>query len=143
MKKKNSEYSKALLRQESALIWVISVSFIILAFYCIRLGFVGTLPWLSAMVAFPWTAYGVSQAMYYKKSEKENTKGGIKYDTVLLEAQAAFANAAQTAQQVTAEAQMEAETQQYTQSYVMEYEYPTETDESDPYATYSGDESTI
>jgi hypothetical protein len=37
------------------------------------------------MVAFPWTAYGVSQTFYYKKAEKENTKGGIKYDTVLAE----------------------------------------------------------
>ena len=31
------------------------------------------------MAAFPWTAYGVSQAFYYKKSMAENTKGGIKY----------------------------------------------------------------
>lgn len=83
---KNNEYSKSLLKQESALIWILSISFIMLAFYCIHKGFAGSLPWLSAMVGFPWTAYGVSQAMYYKKSMAENTTGGIKYETVLEEA---------------------------------------------------------
>ena len=80
-----SEFSKFLLKQESALIWIMSLSFIILAFYCIHAGFTGSLPWLAAMVGFPWTAYGVSQAMYYRKSMRENTCGGIKYDTVMEE----------------------------------------------------------
>jgi hypothetical protein len=35
------------------------------------------------MVGFPWSAYGVSQMYYYKKSMAENTKDGIKYDTVM------------------------------------------------------------
>lgn len=85
--KKHKEFSKILLIQESALIWILSISFIILAFYCIYMGFMGSLPWLAAMVGFPWTAYGVSQVKYYGKAEKENTRGGIKYETVLLEAQ--------------------------------------------------------
>ena len=46
------------------------------------------------MVGFPWTAYGVSQAMYYRKSQKENTAGGIKYESVILEAQQKYQNAA-------------------------------------------------
>jgi hypothetical protein len=83
------EFSKTLLKQESALIWIMSLSFIVLAFYCIYEGFTGSLPWLAAMVGFPWTAYGVSQAMYYRKSMKENTSGGIKYETVLEEARRA------------------------------------------------------
>lgn len=87
MHKKNKEFSKFLLKQESALIWIMSLSFIVLAFYCIHEGFTGSLPWLAAMVGFPWTAYGVSQAMYYRKSMAENTTGGIKYESVLAEAQ--------------------------------------------------------
>ena len=87
MTKKNNEYSKVLLKQESVLIWIMSLSFIVLAFYCIHEGFTGSLPWLAAMVGFPWTAYGVSQAMYYRKSMAENTTGGIKYESVLAEAQ--------------------------------------------------------
>lgn len=97
MEKKNCEFSKVLLKQEAALIWIMSLSFVALAFYCIHEGFTGTLPWLAAMVGFPWTAYGVSQAMYYKKSMAENTCGGVKYESVLLEAQqaaAAYQNAA-------------------------------------------------
>ena len=83
--KKQSEFSKTLLKQESALIWILSLSFIALAFYCIHEGFTGSLPWLAAMVGFPWTAYGVSQTMYYRKAMKENTTGGIKYDSVMEE----------------------------------------------------------
>ena len=86
-KNKHTEFSKILLKQESALIWILSISFILLAFYCIFQGFTGSLPWLSAMVGFPWTAYGVSQAMYYNKSKAENTNGGIKYEALLMEAQ--------------------------------------------------------
>ena len=85
--KQNKEFSKTLLKQESALIWIMSLSFIVLAFYCIYEGFTGSLPWLAAMVGFPWTAYGVSQAFYYRKSMAENTSGGIKYESVLAEAQ--------------------------------------------------------
>ena len=97
MEKIKTEFSKTLLKQESALIWIMSLSFIALAFYCIHEGFMGSLPWLAAMVGFPWTAYGVSQTMYYRKSMKENTEGGIKYETVMEEARQVanhFSNAA-------------------------------------------------
>lgn len=83
----NSEFSKWLLIQESALIWVVTILFIILAFVCVANDFIGELPWLAAMVGFPWTAYGVSQAFYYKKSLAENTKDGIKYESVMAELQ--------------------------------------------------------
>ena len=86
MKSKESkklEFSKALLIQESILIWIITIVFLVLAFVCIAKDYLGELSWLTAMCALPWTAYGVSQAFYYRKSEKENTIGGIKYDTVM------------------------------------------------------------
>jgi hypothetical protein len=83
MKKKKSEFSKFLLIQESVLIWIITLAFIGLAFFCVVNQYFGELPWLTAMVGLPWTAYGVSQACYYKKAERENTKGGIKYDTTM------------------------------------------------------------
>lgn len=82
-KKKKKEFSKSLLIQESVLVWIISLAFIGLAFVSISQGYIGELPWLTAMVALPWTAYGASQAFYYRKAEKENTKGGIKYDTTM------------------------------------------------------------
>lgn len=85
MAKRNQkkEFSKVLLIQESTLIWIVTIASIILAFYCVVNQYFGELPWIAAMVGFPWTAYGVSQAMYYRKSEKENTQGGIKFETVM------------------------------------------------------------
>lgn len=90
--KKKREFSKWLLLQESVLIWIMSISFLLLAFYCIHQGYMGSLPWLAAMVGFPWTAYGVSQVWYYKKSTIENSKDGIKYETVLQELEQAAKN---------------------------------------------------
>ena len=85
--KKKLEFSKILLIQESVLIWIMSLTFLVLAFTCIYQGYVGSLPWLSSMVAFPWTAYGVSQMYYYKKSTVENSKGGVRFESVLTEIQ--------------------------------------------------------
>ena len=70
--KKKKEFSKKLLVQESMLIWIMTLALIALSFICILTGAYAELPWLTAMVALPWTAYGVSQAYYYKKAEKEN-----------------------------------------------------------------------
>ena len=79
MKKKRNadnktEFSKKLLIQESLLIWVVTLAFIVLAFVCIQNQYFGELPWLAAMAACPWTAYGASQAFYFRKAEKENNK---------------------------------------------------------------------
>lgn len=82
-KKKKTEFSKVLLVQESILIWIVTIAFLVLAFVCIKNQFFGELPWLGAMCGFPWGVYGVSQACYYEKSKKENTKGGIKYDSIM------------------------------------------------------------
>lgn len=77
------EFSKVLLIQESILIWILSLAFILLAFLCVKKGYTGSLPWLAVTLTGAWGAYGVSQAMYYKKSEKENTSGGIVFETAM------------------------------------------------------------
>ena len=83
MKKKNNKktqgFSKKLLVQESILIWIVTMSVLLLTFICVYNGYTGELPWITGIAGFPWAAYGVSQACYYKKSEKENTEGGITY----------------------------------------------------------------
>lgn len=71
-KKQKKEFSKKLLIQESALIWIVTLALVTLSFICVFTGAYAELPWLTAMVALPWGAYGVSQAYYYKKAEKEN-----------------------------------------------------------------------
>ena len=82
-KRKKKEFSKTLLVQESILVWLVTLSCLVCCFVCIfRSSFV-ELPWLSALIASVWGAYGVSQAFYYKKSEKENIKGGIVFENSL------------------------------------------------------------
>ena len=58
--KKKAEFSKTLLRQESLLIWITTISTLVLAYICVFKGFFNELPWLTALVGLPWTAYGVS-----------------------------------------------------------------------------------
>ena len=78
---KKLEFSKTLLIQESILIWVHTIAMIILAYICVFKGYFAELPWLTAMVALPWSAYGVSQHAYYKKAQAENTKDGIVFES--------------------------------------------------------------
>ncbi len=78
-----TEFSKKLLIQESLLIWVVTLAFIVLAFVCIQNQYFGELPWITAMAACPWGAYAVGQGFYYRKAEKENTEGGIKYASMM------------------------------------------------------------
>ena len=85
--KKDTEFSKKLLLQESLLLWIVTLAFIILAFVCIANQYFGELPWLTAMAMAPWGAYAVGQGFYYRKAEKENTQGGIKYETVMAQLQ--------------------------------------------------------
>lgn len=80
---KKTEFSKKLLIQESILIWIITLGCLVLAYFCIINDSYGDLPWLTAMVGLPWTAYGVSQMYYYKKSTAENTANGIVYETAM------------------------------------------------------------
>lgn len=80
MRAKKTAFSKVLLIQESILIWMLSLSFVALAFLCVFKEYTGGLPWLAVTLTGAWTAYGVSQAMYYNKSKAENTQGGIVYE---------------------------------------------------------------
>ena len=100
--KKRKEFSNSLLVQESVLIWVITISFIAMAFICIINGYFGELPWLAVLCSCAWAAYGVSQDCYYNKSKSENTEGGIKYETVMAQLRA-------EAEEVTEDSQMPGE----------------------------------
>ena len=80
---KQKEFSKKLLIWEGLLIWIITISYIVLAFLCVINGYTGSLPWLSVIPGVAWSAYGVSQGFYYNKAKAENTKNGIKYEAIL------------------------------------------------------------
>ena len=82
-KKKNKEFSKWLLIQESTLIWITTLALMGLAYLCIIFGYIVTIPWLDSLCALHWDAYGVRQVYYYKKALVENSKDGIKYESVM------------------------------------------------------------
>ncbi|MGM9917617.1 hypothetical protein [Anaerotignum sp.] len=84
--KNQREYSQKILDNELALLWVHSVGVILLAFYCVHARFEAAFPWLTAWVGLPWAAWGVSKTGYTMKSTKQNTAGGITYETAMLAA---------------------------------------------------------
>lgn len=81
--KPKQAFSKALLIQESILIWIVTLAFIVLAFLCVFTGYLGSLPWVAVMVTAAWGAYAVSQAGYYNKSKAENITGGLVYEATM------------------------------------------------------------
>lgn len=81
--KPKQAFSKVLLIQESILIWIVTLAFIVLAFLCVFTGYLGSLPWVAVMVTAAWGAYAVSQAGYYNKSKAENITGGLVYEATM------------------------------------------------------------
>ena len=81
--KPKQAFSKALLIQESILIWIVTLTFIALAFVCVFTGYLGSLPWVAVMVTAAWGGYAVSQAAYYGKSKAENITGGLVYEATM------------------------------------------------------------
>ena len=73
--KKRREFSKQLICDIRILLWVVTLGGLFLAFYCIRCGYTGSLPWISAMVGLPWTAHGTVCA-FYMNMAKSDHKGG-------------------------------------------------------------------
>lgn len=80
-KKKPLEYSKRVVRDIRALLWVVTVGGLVLAAYCIYSGYIGSLPWLSAMVGLPWSAHGVVCSFYLNMSKSDHREGGITFET--------------------------------------------------------------
>ena len=81
--KSKRAFSKSLLIQESILIWIITIAFIVLAFLCVFHMFDASFMWLGVLPTVAWGAYAVSQTQYYKKYRAENTKDGIVYETAM------------------------------------------------------------
>lgn len=82
---KKREFSKTLLIQESVLVWITTLVCLFFGYLCITMGALTSLPWISSIIVSVYAAYGVSQAMYYKKAMAENTSGGVKYESIIKE----------------------------------------------------------
>lgn len=75
------EFSKRLIADIRALLWVVTLGGLLLAAWCIHKGFTGSLPWLSAMVGLPWSAHGVVCSFYLNMAKSDHKEGGITYET--------------------------------------------------------------
>ena len=78
--KKQLEFSKKLIADIRGLLWVVTVGGLMLAALCIYKGYLGSLPWLSAMVGLPWTAHGVVCSFYLNMAKSDHKAGGITFE---------------------------------------------------------------
>ena len=79
-RKSRSDFSKLLIADIRALLWVVTVGGLLLAAYCIHTGYTGALPWLTAMVGLPWTAHGVVCSVYLNMAKSDHREGGITFE---------------------------------------------------------------
>ena len=79
-KSADKEFSKRMIDDIRALLWIVTVGGLLLAAYCIRVGYTGVLPWLSAMVGLPWTAHGTVCAFYLNMAKSDHKEGGITFE---------------------------------------------------------------
>lgn len=81
--KKKQEFSKKLICDIRSLLWIITISSIVLAFYCVKLGYLGALGWITALVGLPWAAHGAVCASYMNLAKSDHKVGGITYESVM------------------------------------------------------------
>lgn len=112
--------------------WLHTFACLGLAFYCIHLQFDASLPWIAATAGLPWAAYGVSQVYYYKKSQAENTCGGLKYEATLKELDS-YLNDTLNKYESQVEEKIDWSVQSPQASYENEYSSPIQEEEFDIY----------
>lgn len=80
-KNRHTEFSKLIIIQEAALVWISTLKLLNFAEVSINSGFTGSLPYIATLVGAIWTAYGVSVAFYYNKAKAENiNKNNVQYN---------------------------------------------------------------
>lgn len=79
--KTRTDFSKQLISDIRWLLWAVTIGGLLLAGYCIRMGYTGSLPWLSGMVGLPWTAHGVVCSFYLNMAKSDHKEGGITFES--------------------------------------------------------------
>lgn len=79
------EFTQYMIVSDNAILWFISISYVVLAGYSIYRNYTGALPWLTSGQALAFGGWATVQCFLIKKSEKQNTKGGITYETAMRE----------------------------------------------------------
>ncbi len=78
--KRMFDYSQKLIEDTRWLLWIVTVGGLVLAALCILKGYLGSLPWLSAMVGLPWTAHGAICSFYLNMAKSDHKVGGITFE---------------------------------------------------------------
>lgn len=81
---KNSEFtqfSQWMVADIRPLLWIVTVGGLALAFYCVRQGYLGGLPWIVTLVGLPWSAHGVVCACYLNMCKSDHSEGGITFES--------------------------------------------------------------
>lgn len=79
------EFTQYMIVSDNTILWFISISYVVLAGYSIYKNYTGALPWLTSGQALAFGGWATVQCFLIKKSEKQNTKGGITYDIAMRE----------------------------------------------------------
>ena len=75
------DFSKRLITDIRALLWMVTAGGLLLAGYCVRAGYMGALPWLSSMVGLPWAAHGLVCSFYLNMAKSDHRAGGITFES--------------------------------------------------------------
>lgn len=80
---KAKEFTQFMILSDNAILWYVCVAYTALAAYSIYKNFTGSLPWLTGGLGLAFAAWATIQSFLIKKSERQNTAGGITYDTAM------------------------------------------------------------
>lgn len=80
---KAKEFTQFMIISDNAILWYMCVAYTGLAAYSIYKNYAGSLPWLTGGLGLAFAAWATIQSFLIKKSEKQNTVGGITYDTAM------------------------------------------------------------
>ena len=84
-REKAKEFTQYMILSDNAILWYMCTGYLGLAAFSIYKNYTGALPWLTGGLALAFGGWATIQAFLIKKSEKQNTKGGITYDTAMRE----------------------------------------------------------
>ena len=80
---KAKEFTQFMILSDNTILWYMCVAYTALAAYSIYKNFAGSLPWLTGGLGLAFAAWATIQSFLIKKAERQNTAGGITYDTAM------------------------------------------------------------
>lgn len=81
---KAKEFTQFMILSDNAILWYMCVAYTALAAYSIYKNFQGSLPWLTGGLGLAFAAWATIQSFLIKKSERQNSAGGITYETAMM-----------------------------------------------------------